>query len=91
MESYMLSVAPQTMRAIDRDIVSQVVDASENGKKKVDVLVPKVSGSPDNFPFANYGGDKARNALVVHGVIPDGIQVTFVPSREKAQSYGIKQ
>ena len=81
-------IAPNTARAITKDIVTQVVDISEKADHGI-VLVPKYS-TEDNWPIAYYAAPTVSWVLAYYGTIDYPIPIEFEGTYEKNNEFGIK-
>ena len=81
-------VAPETARAITKDIVTQMQEANE--KETCDtILVPKYA-TADNWPIAYYGAPVVSWVLAYYELIDSPINIAFEGSYEKNIEFGIK-
>lgn len=70
--------SPETVKALDENIIRQVKEAEEAGKDSVEILVP-VQGTV-NWPFAiSDGGERISTTLYRHGIINKNINIILVP------------
>lgn len=88
-QNYIVShYIPQTVKAIDENIINQVIEAETAGQTEVEVKVPYYN-SPDGWPLANYGGTRISDTLYRHGITKTWIRIILVPDEEKNKFYGI--
>ncbi len=81
--------SPEIVKALDDNIVRQVVEAEKAGKNTVEVSVP-VHDS-DGWPLAtSYGGDRIAYSLYEHGIIQKRIQVILVPDEKINEEYHLE-
>lgn len=83
-----LGVDAAICKAIDEDMIDQIVTASEAGQKEM-VLHAPASDRSSNWPIAYYVGERIANTLFEHGVLDAPIQVTVEPDPEMNRKYGL--
>lgn len=86
--SNMLKAPESAVRELDQQIVEQCTTAAEEGRNEVVIEVPKVN-TPDNFPFALYGGERIKATLTAHGLIDRDITISLNPTEEKAREMNV--
>lgn len=92
-ESNKYNVDPTVCANISRDILGQVVAASEAGKKEMTLYVPYNVPDPytqDNWPHTLVLMHRIAGALYEHGMIPEYVAIDeVIPSVEMNQKYGL--
>ena len=81
----------QHVKKIDEDIVTQILDAENQGALEMELHVPKFT-TDDNWPMATYSGGSVSRfpyTLWRHGLIDSGIYITVVPDEDKNIEFGI--
>ena len=73
---------PKKCVEIDKDLISQIQAAEAEGKKEMDLLVPK-GREQDNWPHPYYFGDDICKTLRIHGLINSNIKITIKPDASK--------
>ena len=73
---------PKKCVEIDKDLISQIQAAEAEGKKEMDLLVPK-GREQDNWPHPYYFGDDICKTLRIHGLINSNIKITIKPDVSK--------
>ncbi len=69
---------PETVKALDENLIRQVTEADLIGLEAVEVLIP-IHGSPD-WPMAvSYGGERIAQTLFHHGITSKVMNITLVP------------
>jgi len=82
---------PEVCKKIDEDIVTQILDAKNQGALEMELHVPKFT-TDDNWPMAIYSGGSVSRfpyTLWRHGLIDSGIYITVVPDKDKNIEFGI--
>ncbi len=75
--------------AVMNDIISQFKEAEENGKQEIVLVIPKFD-SDDNWPLANYVGERMSKALKRHNILDTYITVKDLKlSDEKNKQFNI--
>jgi energy-coupling factor transporter transmembrane protein EcfT len=75
-------------KAIDEEIIDQIMAASFAGQETVTIYVP-VTSSPENWPHASFVGDRIANTLYKHGLLNGPIRVEVEPSLEMNRKYNL--
>lgn len=75
-------------KAIDEEIIDQIMAASLAGQETVTIYVP-VTSSPENWPHASFVGDRIANTLYKHGLLNGPIRVEVEPSLEMNRKYNL--
>ncbi|WP_248922262.1 hypothetical protein [Olsenella intestinalis] len=86
--SNMLKAPESAVRELDHQIVEQCTTAAKEGRDEVVIEVPKVD-TPDNFPFALYGGERIKATLTAHGLIDRDITISLNPTEEKTREMNV--
>lgn len=85
-ESNMGNLDPAICADISRDLLNQVVTASEAGQTEMTLLVPQWD-TGDNWPHATQLMDRMRHALYAHRIIRSVPDMTILPSSEVNEAY----
>ena len=80
-ESNMKKLPGREVLAIDRDLVRQIVEASEAGMTEMNLYVPQWD-SEDNWPHATYLGTRMAKTLYRHGMTNHLMTITVVPDAD---------
>ena len=86
-----IALNPEICKRVGEYIVSQIVEAENQGLKQVDLHVPKFE-TEDNWPIVKYaGGPQSRFSYTLwrHGLIEDGISINLILDEEKNKEFGI--
>lgn len=77
-DSSMTNFTPETVKALDENLIHQVVLADSMGLETTEVLIP-IHGSAD-WPIAvSYGGERIAQTLFHHGITSKVMNITLVP------------
>lgn len=87
-DSNLQSCEPSVCKAIDEDIIDQIIAASQAGQKVVTIRVP-VTDNAENWPHAGFVGDRIANTLYEHGLLNVPIRVVVQPSVEMNRKYNL--
>lgn len=72
--NYWASYSAETVKALDENIIRQIVEAEEAGLEEIDVLVPLTSD--EYWPIAiPYASDRIPETLFKHGIIHNKIKI----------------
>lgn len=83
-----LGMDAEVCKAIDEDMIDQIVTASEAGEQEMVLHAPATDRS-SNWPIAYYVGQRIADTLYEHGVLEAPIQVTVEPDPEMNRKYGL--
>ncbi|MCQ2517771.1 MAG: hypothetical protein MJ119_03330 [Lachnospiraceae bacterium] len=78
---------PETIKQIDEDILSQVLDAYERGEKEIVVHVPDCGAPYWPFDTVGSGGEKIATTLYRHGFTDEILKITLVPDTAINEKY----
>lgn len=83
------NVSNETIIQIDYAIINQIKNAADFGEKEITLYVPDYK-TYDNFPLANYGGNRFSSALYRHKITPYMVSVTeVVPIDDFYERFGV--
>ena len=85
-----LSKVSKMLNSKDADnIINQIKNAADLGEKEITLYVPDYK-TYDNFPLANYGGNRFSSALYRHKITPYMVSVTeVVPIDDFYERFGV--
>lgn len=89
-ESNMIFTPHETVEAMSRDVVDQIVQADRDGLVRADIYVSDMGdNADDNWPQATYMAPRIMATLQKHGIISRSFEITIVPSREFNEKYAL--
>lgn len=86
-ESNVSGIDSSICKAIDEDIISQIVTAVNEDEEELVLHIPETQ--VDNWPFATYGANRFAYSLYAHGIIPKQIETTLIQDVEINRKYGM--
>lgn len=78
-------IGSDVVKAIDDDILNQVIAADRDGKDTMELYVPFYGRRGDWFT-----GERISNALYAHGIVNRKIEITVVPTDEMNKKYHLQ-
>lgn len=88
LDSNLLNDDANICAAIDRDLVDQIVTASQAGQEEMILHVP-ISGRSGNWPHASYVGQRIADTLYEHSIIDRNVRVIVEPDPEMNQKHNL--
>ena len=75
--------------AMTKDLYEQILEADRIHLKEMNLYVPAFQNSADNWPMANYLGERMAQTLYKHGQISEPMNITVCLSQDKNELFGI--
>lgn len=88
-DSYQSGVPEKMATAMTKDLYEQILEADRIHLKEMNLYVPAFRNSADNWPMANYLGERMAQTLYKHGQISEPMNITVCLSQDKNELFGI--